>query len=166
MKDRNFFVLAVVIAVGVPVILGCVYLFYMEREYGSNEMIAKLADKREMVLLGDTQISSRFEDKEFVDFEVDYASGVEPVTLYDLVVKDLNLSRGVDGRDFSWRLERFSEGSGTYGYVASGNFKGIEETVSLGKYHIAITDAHRYRLYYQANEKVKDKKLFARIAVE
>lgn len=175
MKDRTFFVWAVFIAVCVPVVLGSGYFYFVSQDRGSNSTIASLENKRELVLFGDTTIEEIsdeiIEDENYklansIDFEVDYASGPDPISVYRLILRDVRLDRYLDGSSVSWSLFILNIDEEEVAQVANGTFKEADENFLLLEAPIAITDTHRYRLYYYLNEEVKNKKIFARVAVE
>ena len=91
MKDRNRFVLAVIVALVIPLIFGGLYFYDMSSKRGSNGHIAKFENVKELLVFGDKEIRNiggnvlrddQYEQANKIEFEVDYASGLNACTAY------------------------------------------------------------------------------------
>lgn len=173
MKDRNFF-LVVMFALLVPCLIGGVYLIEMSHIYGSQETIAKASSNRELLIFGEREIdgignlvaSDEYRQVGYIEFEVDYASGSEPITSYNLVLDNVVIPRRLKESILHWRLEAKGQEDVDYVPVASGTFKRNNREVYLGNFQIALSDSRKYRLYYYASEEVNNRDVRAYLVVK
>lgn len=173
MKDREGFILAVIVALAVPLIIGGLYFLEMKRERGSNDYIAKLEGDRELLLFGNTHIEginksvlldSDYLKSEYLEFEVVYPEGLALKTSYTLVFKELSGIKGSELANVSWRLVRQDEG---YRIDYVGNLASEDGIVKLGRpWEISVGETHHYRLYYYPNKEINSSKLRATVVVE
>lgn len=175
MNDRKEFVLAVIVALVIPLLIGGVYFYKMSIIKGSNNILARLIDKKEMILFGDKSIElgdstalkdDDYENADFLEFEVLYASGPEANDSYKLQLKNILNPEGINLNYVSWVLVRVDGSVQTF--VSRGNL------VSNGKLdlnplvNINLGETHHYRLYYYFNREIKDNSvsLTAKLAIE
>lgn len=175
MDDRKNFVLAVMIALAVPLIFGTVYFYKLSQERGSNANITKLEGVTELYLFGEKYIEGvsnvSIEDNDymrgdFLEFEIDYASGPNNLIDYDLKLVDLKSARNVSLKNLKWRLVRLLDG-GAFEQITNGTFSSSNSTIVLGEHiNIAIGQNHKYRLFYYLNGEIKNAQIQARLVVE
>lgn len=176
MNDRKEFVLAVIVALIVPIVIGTMYFFEMTKKMGSNEFIAKLADVKELALFGRTAINETFvspiEDKDYIngsvlDFEVDYASGKDEIATYEIELMDIKSSQKIDFISVRWRLLKYDEQKEKFESIATGNFSSdSDEIVLIENERLLLKDSHKYRLYYYINRDIGGARITARLRVE
>lgn len=174
MKEHKDFVVAVIIAMCIPISFGVIYLYKMETNQGSNEFIAKLEDRKELFIFGNRDLEnikdvpladSNYKDGTYQDFEIYYASGSDKEVIYTIKIRDIYLGTRVDGKSLTWRLEQQGE-NGDYTQLANGNFDTTNGEIDAANFLISLNDSQHFRIYYYFNKEVVDKRFFAKITVE
>ena len=176
MNDRKDFVLAVIVALTVPVIFGGLYFYQMTREKGSNGYIAKLESDREFLMFGDNFIDkvertvlldSNYIQGNFVEFNVLYASGFSDATTYTLRISNVSGVREDELDGISWRLVVLDDDTQEYRPLSVGNFAESNNIIKLTQpTEISLGEEHHYRLYYYLNREIDNTGLHARVVVE
>lgn len=175
MKDRKYFVLAVSFALIVPIIFGGVYFYHTAESANGNKTILKLESRREVIFFGEEEIrdistkvlhSNDYKNANFIEFEVDYAAGLDPITTYNLIIKDIKMPPREDGRKASWRLEIFDVERADYRLINKGTFYLKDDKIELGKFQIVVTEAHHFRLYYYLNSQMDKNGFSAKVDIE
>lgn len=179
MMKRQEFVLAVIVALVVPVIFGCVYYREMYEERGSNEIISKL-DDTEVFFLGDKKIdggnlvellNEDFKSAPYIDFSIKYAKGKLPFFNYTIAMDEISVSRPEELKNVKWVLAQYDEENKKYLAIREGTLKDISErkTLLFSNTSVTLGELQQYRLYYYYDGKLSsDLKcvLYGRIVLE
>lgn len=174
MKEHRDFVVAVIIALFVPVLFGFIYLYKMETSVGANSYIAKLESRRELLFFGESNLENikkevvkdeNYRSSSHADFEVNYASGPIEDSTFAIVLRDVELGAKVPLDSVTWRLCTIDE-NGEVNPLTSGTFEEMGNQLIIGNFSISLYESRRYRLYYYFNKEVKNNKFFAKVTVE
>lgn len=176
MKNRKDFVLAVIVAFGVPLLLGSVYFCDMYSKRGANNHIARLEEFRELLVFGDKDIRNMkglvlseddYESAEHIEFSVDYSSGPEKCTQYGVYLNVSRRSTKTDYENVAWRLIKFDKERGDYVSVMAGNLENERGLVKLADgERLCLTEEAKYKLYYYLKEDTQVDGLVARLSIE
>lgn len=176
MKDRNRFVLAVIVALVIPLIFGGLYFYDMSSKRGSNGHIAKFENVKELLVFGDKEIRNiggnvlrddQYEQANKIEFEVDYASGLNACTAYSISASIFKRYKDTFPENVSWRLLKFEEKMNDYKTVAMGNFESVDGIVQLGpSQELCLMEEAKYRLYYYLNNETNVDGLVFKLSIE
>lgn len=159
MNNRTYFVFAVIIALIVPLMIATIYFVNLYQNNGPTKYISKLADNRELLILGATDIGEikaiSLADKDYLagnvnEFVVKYASGNDDVVDYTIRLKDIVTSAELDPKHLKWRLCIYDANEETFVPLSMGSLETIEDSsVTISpSVNIALGDIQKYRLYY------------------
>lgn len=168
MKTDVYFASSVAIALAVPAVFGGLYFVSTYYEQNGSQMVEKLEENVEIVLLGNRDIeeinfenikSSDYEKVSHIDFDVDYLSGDGTEKYYSLILNAIELSSNILPEDVTWEL-RSKDSTGNYDITLSkGNFTDKGRIKILDKRAINLNQSQNYRLYYYiSNGKVDYKR--------
>lgn len=167
MKDREYFVVAVTIAVLVPCIIGSFYFSNLYGKHVNTKVVSLLDGKDDIGILGENIIdTSLIKNEEYVyDFEVRYLSGKSKVRDFSLVLKDINPTWKIGG--VRWKLETYDE-FGESTPLSSGYFEESEDITLINGINIRLGEDKRYSLslVYETDYMYTLASLNARIVLE
>lgn len=175
MSDRKNFVLAVIVALGVPLTIGGAYFYKMYCKKSSTETIAQLTDKKEFVVFGDDHISkidgrslsdAEREEAAYLEFEVVYASGKDEIGTYTIELVNIQNPMMEDLSRITWQLVKL-DGDANY-TVAKGNFASANDKLKLCEaVDIGIKETHKYKLYYYPTIEISNNnRISAKLVIE
>lgn len=179
MMKRQEFVLAVIVALAVPVIFGGVYFQEMCEKKGSNEIISNL-DDTEVYFLGDKNIdggqlvellNEDYKSAPYIDFSIKYAKGRLPFFNYTIAMDEISTSRFEELKDIKWVLAQYAEENKKYLAIREGTLKDISErkTLLFNNTSVTLGELQQYRLYYYYDGKISSdlkRVLYGRIVLE
>ena len=159
MKKRLYFIVAVVIALVLPIIFGGIYFVDLYKEVSEKQSLASLDNKPEifyssseiMTELEDVMIDDdNYEEANYYEFEISYTNAEKITQYYSLYLTNMSLSDTIDPLTFRWRLFMMDQNTAEYRQLASGNFANwtsnylkISPSIKIG-----LNNIQRFRLYY------------------
>ncbi len=180
MMKRQEFVLAVIVALTVPVIFGGVYLVDMYDKKGANTIISSLENETEILIFGNTNIDTdklsvvedkNYKEANFCEFSIKYATGTKPYRNYSLVLDHITFDEWDKLGSIKWILAQYNASKDNYITVRSGTFRDGDDAsmVLMPNTSITLMDTEKYRFYYYINRELSSNdnlKLSGRIVLE
>ncbi len=120
MNDRSYFVVAVIIALVVPMIFGSIYFFKMKNLKDNTRYVTMLKDKPDIVLEGKNTIDVEnldFNEKE-ISFSVQYVRGETDSLNYSLFFDDVEFES--TNSTIEWSLYILNDETNDYTILSSG----------------------------------------------
>lgn len=174
MKNQNYFVFAVMIAIIVPVTIGSIYFINMYKKRGSGVYISNLITENEILILGDLELDNLTNKKEQVhslDLVVKYTYGVSEVQNYNIYLDEVFLKPGISLKKIKWDLLMLDEDDNKYLQLDFGDFDelvngklSISPNIQIGKGH---TQRFKLNYYYNSEDEIFNRTdFYAKVILE
>ncbi len=154
MNDRSYFVVAVIIALVVPMIFGSIYFFKMKNIKDNTRYVTMLKDKPDLVLDGKTSIEDDSVDAkvEEIKFSVQYVRGEKQSAKFNLYFENVELFESSNGLE--WQLYVYDEITNNYILYNSGslNNKSLKKVILGSNISIDFLSNKKFKLNYSLND--------------
>lgn len=154
MNDRSYFVVAVIIALVVPMIFGSIYFFKTKNIKDNTRYVTMLKDKPDLVLDGKTSIEDDSVDAkvEEIKFSVQYVRGEKQSAKFNLYFENVELSESSNGLE--WQLYVYDEITNNYILYNSGslNNKSLKKVILGSNISIDFLSNKKFKLNYSLND--------------
>lgn len=154
MNDRSYFVVAVIIALVVPMIFGSIYFFKMKNLKDNTRYVTMLKDKPDIVLDGQCIINDENIDsvEREIAFSVQYVRGEADSLNYNLFFNDIEFEG--TSSIIEWSLYILNDETNDYTVYSSGT---IDKKTSKRKrittnISIAFLKTQKFKLKYSTND--------------
>jgi len=154
MNDRSYFVVAVIIALVVPMRFGSIDFFKMKNIKDNTRYVTMLKDKPDLVLDGKTSIEDDSVDAkvEEIKFSVQYVRGEKQSAKFNLYFENVELFESSNGLE--WQLYVYDEITNNYILYNSGslNNKSLKKVILGSNISIDFLSNKKFKLNYSLND--------------
>lgn len=159
MNNKTYFVIAVIVAIVLPLIFGGIYFKDLYKKSELVASISKIKERPEILYTEANSITKLDDvailDKDFLNsnnysFQVVYPKSSELVTYYSLYLDNIKLSSNIGSSKFKWALMRYDSSKSEYVSIATGDLSKLDNQKILLKdsLQIRLNSVHQYKLYY------------------
>lgn len=157
MNDNTYFVVAVIMTIAVPILIGVMYL--NEEGTGGYSKYVLSENRTGLILDGETSVLDEplnFQKEDDIEFDVEYV-GEEKSSTFDIILNVTDYSVNVNSADILYELETVNE-DGSTNLVSNGSLeKNNSDNISLIRNQkIGLGEKLKYRLYYYLSNKTID----------
>lgn len=155
MNDKTYYVVAVIIALAVPMIFGSMYFFKYKNITDNTNYVTMLDDKLDLVMSGDTYVETGNEGEQSVDFAVHYFRGTSESVSYKLYLDNLS---GIESSILYWKLSVYDEAMKSYIPYEEGsiNKKDVKKVVLKPHMNIKLSEIQKLRFTFFIDDNNSD----------
>lgn len=170
-KNQNYFVFAVMIAIIVPIVIASLYFINIYNKRDTGQYLSSVQKKAEVLVLGDIELNEIKASPTSRELLVKYTYGENQVNEYSLCLEDIKLDNTLNPKQVKWELYMYDDTSKKYLELSFGN----GEKSNLGKLcvspkiQIGKGETQKFRLdyYYNFDEtESNNKSFYAKIILE
>ncbi len=157
MNDHTYFVVAVIMTIAVPILIGVMYL--NEEGTGGSSKYVSNENKKGIILDGETSVLEEplnFQKDDDIEFDVEYV-GEEKSSTFDIILNVTDYSVNVNSADIIYELERINE-DGSTNLISNGSLEknNIDNISLIRNQKIDLGEKLKYRLYYYLSNETID----------